>query len=104
MIINPFNFPRLPTVKHSGFWQGSTSSGRITLYNDKVFEIEWNGLLRGGKYVGEWTQVKDTFFLDYHERELDRVGNKLIYDHARLIPYDGISGLLLREVAFRCDE
>ena len=38
MIINPFDFPAKSSVKYQGFWSGSTSSGHIIIYEDKVFE------------------------------------------------------------------
>jgi hypothetical protein len=102
MIINPFNFPAQPSIKHKGHWEGAGASGSIVLYNDRVFEIKWTGMIRGGKYRGEWTQNKDTFYLKYQGMILDRVGTKLLYQNNYLCPVDGVSGVFLRGVNFKC--
>jgi hypothetical protein len=102
MIINPFNFPSKPSIKHRGYWEGAGSSGSIVLYNDRIFEIKWVGLVRGGKYVGQWYQKKDTIYLEYQEMILDRVGTKLLYEQDHLIPVDGVSGIFLKGVNFKC--
>lgn len=90
-----------PEVKYLGCWTGSNSSGKISIYDDGLFEIRWNGLMRGGKYHGDWKQRGDTIYLNYSGDELDRVGSKLYLNDNYLTPVDGVSGLFLREVNFK---
>ena len=89
-----------PEVKYEGCWTGSNAAGHIELYEDGLFEIQWTGLLRGGTYHGDWQERKDTIYLNYDGRDLDRVGTLLFKSSDRLTPVDGVNGLFLKEVDF----